>query len=69
MSDQKTATVLDILRDIDAARARMSVSNPHRTLLFRCGAAVIELAQRANAREVQHLMPPEDVAETEGVPV
>lgn len=69
MIEKKTATVIDLLRDIDAARARMSVGNPHKTLLYRCGAAVIELAQRANAMEVQHLATPEMVEAIEGAPV
>jgi hypothetical protein len=70
VNDQKTTTVLDLLRDIDAARDRMSVSNPNKALLHRCGAAVIELARKAHAMDVQHLATPEQVAAImEGVPV
>lgn len=70
MSEQKTETVINLLRDIDAARARMGTQNPHKALLYRCGAAVLELAQRANGMEVEHLATPEQVAAiVEGVPV
>lgn len=69
MSETKTATVMDLLRDIDAARARMSVSNPHKALLYRCGAAVIELAQRADGLDVQPLATAEQVEAIDGVPV
>lgn len=57
-----TVKVVDILREIDAATARMSKTNPHRTVLLQCGAAIIELAQRANGIDPQHLATPEQVA-------
>lgn len=54
-------TVLEILREIDAATERMSKTNPHRFVLLQAGAAILELAQRANGLEAQHLATPEQV--------
>lgn len=65
----RTIQIIDLLRDIDAARGRMSVNNPHRNLLHRCGAAIIELGQRAEGMEVQYLGTPEQAEAVEGVPV
>lgn len=55
----KTITVRELLRDIDAATATMSRSNHHRWLLIRCGAAILELAQRSHGVEPVYLGTPE----------
>jgi hypothetical protein len=55
VSEGRAIKVIDLLRDIDAATARMSKTNPHKIVLMQAGAAIIELAQRAYGVEPQHL--------------
>lgn len=51
MSEPQTVRVGDLLRDIDAASARMALTNPHRLLLVKCGVGLIELATRIGQLE------------------
>jgi hypothetical protein len=55
VSESKQIRIIDLLRDIDAATARMSKTNPHKIVLMQAGAAIIELAQRAAGLEPQHI--------------
>lgn len=51
----KTMTVRELLLDMGAAAERMSMTNPNRRLLARAGAAIVELARRAEGLPVQRI--------------
>lgn len=44
----KTVTVRDLILDLQTAIAHMSVTNPNRALLTRCGKTILELAIRTH---------------------
>lgn len=51
MSEPQTITVRELIAEISGAIAVMARGNPHRTLLIRCGRALIELAGRTHTQD------------------
>lgn len=51
MSEPQTITVRELLAEINEAIRHMARTNPHRSLLIRCGRALIELAGRTHTQD------------------
>lgn len=61
MSEEKTVTVRDLIRQINDAVQHMSKTNPHRKLLLHCGQAMLDLAQKQSIGTYSVTVPEETV--------
>lgn len=52
-TDMPVITVRELMQKLQAATERMSVTNPHRELMFQCGQAICELQKRARQSQQQ----------------
>ncbi len=67
MSDEQESSVFELFQEIQVAKARMSLNNPHRQTFIKCEAALWSLSKELH--DLKHAKEPVMVYDAEAAPV